>query len=533
MAESLKKKVKPPQSELLTAALFGLMALAVVLYVRVRLLGMPFERDEGEYAYSGQLIMQGLSPYLHAYTMKLPGMAYLNAIFLFCLGTSVTAVRLGLLAANILAALLLFAVGRKLLGTTAALLAAALYGLMTLSQHLLGTFAHATHFIVLFVLAAYLCIINEKKPLSQYRYFFAGILFGCAFAVKQHAVFFLIAGALSVLFTVRPARAAAGNIIAMLLGFAAPYGALLLLVLKQGAFSNFWYWTVRYASSYATGLTPLLGWLNLKSQLAEIFAGMLPYWLLALIGLLLLLARRDKAELAFILPLALAAFLAICPGFHFRPHYFILVAPVIALLAGGVVSGRLLPASLKMFVMAAFFAAAAFQFWNEGWFLFAAAPQDYVKKAYQTTKPFVEAKVVADYLAKHTQKGDRIQVLGSEPQIYFYADRLAASGYIYMYPLMEEQPYAGQMQQGMLREMTAGRPAYLVLVDDLSSWLAISAAGETFREKLNEFVMANYELDGVARVSRDSESFYVFGERAGQFVPDTGSRILVYRLKKS
>ena len=48
-------------------------ALLLVGAVRVRLLGTPLERDEGEYAYAGQLILQGIPPYHIAYNMKLPG----------------------------------------------------------------------------------------------------------------------------------------------------------------------------------------------------------------------------------------------------------------------------------------------------------------------------------------------------------------------------------------------------------------------------------------------------------------------------
>jgi len=33
----------------------------------------------------------------------------------------------------------------------------------------------------------------------------------------------------------------------------------------------------------------------------------------------------------------------------------------------------------------------------------------------------------------------------SEPPIYFYAGLRAAPGYIYMYPLMENQPYAADI----------------------------------------------------------------------------------------
>ncbi len=59
------------------------MVLLVVLlaaFIRYRLLDMPLERDEGEYAYAGQLILQGIPPYELAYNMKLPGTYYAYAL---------------------------------------------------------------------------------------------------------------------------------------------------------------------------------------------------------------------------------------------------------------------------------------------------------------------------------------------------------------------------------------------------------------------------------------------------------------------
>ena len=51
--------------------LFG--ALLFVAYVRPRLVDVPLERDEGEYAYTGQLILEGIPPYQLAYNMKFRG----------------------------------------------------------------------------------------------------------------------------------------------------------------------------------------------------------------------------------------------------------------------------------------------------------------------------------------------------------------------------------------------------------------------------------------------------------------------------
>ena len=51
----------------------AVIVFGVTVAIRIRLLGIPLERDEGEYAYAGQLILQGIPPYKLAYNMKFPG----------------------------------------------------------------------------------------------------------------------------------------------------------------------------------------------------------------------------------------------------------------------------------------------------------------------------------------------------------------------------------------------------------------------------------------------------------------------------
>ena len=79
-----------------------LVALAVlfVIIVRVRLRDMPLERDEGEYAYAGQLILQGVPPYKEAYNMKLPGTYAAYAAIMAVFGQSPSGIHLGLTLVN-------------------------------------------------------------------------------------------------------------------------------------------------------------------------------------------------------------------------------------------------------------------------------------------------------------------------------------------------------------------------------------------------------------------------------------------------
>src|SRR5213075_1933939 len=68
----------------------------------------------------------------------------------------------------------------------------------------------------------------------------------------------------------------------------------------------------------------------------------------------------------------------------------------------------------------------------------------------------------------------RSAVIGSEPEIYFTARRRAATGHIYMYPLVEQHALAMAMQPQMISEIQTNQPEYVVYVNDDISWLTSS-----------------------------------------------------------
>ncbi|HKQ62528.1 MAG TPA: hypothetical protein VJS92_14650, partial [Candidatus Polarisedimenticolaceae bacterium] len=125
------------------------VALVLVLYVRLRLAPMPLERDEGEFAYQGQLLLEGVPPYAAAYSMKPPGIYAAYALLLAIGGASARGVHLGLLAVNLATILLVYLLGQHLIDAWAGAGAAASYALLSLSPALLGLAGHATHFVAL------------------------------------------------------------------------------------------------------------------------------------------------------------------------------------------------------------------------------------------------------------------------------------------------------------------------------------------------------------------------------------------------
>ena len=87
-----------------------MVAIIIVITagLRIRFLDVPLERDEGEYAYAGQLISQGIAPYSQVYNMKLPGIYVAYAAIMAIFGQSCTGIHLGLLVANAVTIVMIF-----------------------------------------------------------------------------------------------------------------------------------------------------------------------------------------------------------------------------------------------------------------------------------------------------------------------------------------------------------------------------------------------------------------------------------------
>src|SRR6266550_8784460 len=114
------------------------LAIGAVVFIRIRLLAIPLERDEGEYAYAGQLMLQGIPPYKLAYNMKFPGTYAAYALIMSIFGQTITGIHLGFLLVNAATIALVFLLGRRLINEMAGLVAAASYAVLSLSPTVLG-----------------------------------------------------------------------------------------------------------------------------------------------------------------------------------------------------------------------------------------------------------------------------------------------------------------------------------------------------------------------------------------------------------
>jgi hypothetical protein len=137
--------------------------LVVVAAARLRLLNFPLERDEGEYAYAGQLMLQGIPPYQLAYNMKFPGTYAAYAAIMALFGQTPAGIHFGVLCLTTLTTLMLFWLGKQILDWTAGMVAATFYAVMAASPAMLGLAGHATHFAAFFATPVVCHVAGAKE----------------------------------------------------------------------------------------------------------------------------------------------------------------------------------------------------------------------------------------------------------------------------------------------------------------------------------------------------------------------------------
>ena len=521
--------------------ILAILAFALTLTIRIRLLGIPLERDEGEYAYAGQLMLQGIPPYKLAYNMKFPGVYAAYAAIMSIFGQTIWGIHWGLLLVNAAAVVLIFFLGRRLLSATAGIVAAASYAVLSLSPSVLGLAGHATNFVVLPMLGGVSLLLNESNRRASLRLFASGFLFGLGIVMKQPAIFFALFGAIYIIAKIVRARLGPGKLVLHSLIFAAgvilPFGMTCLWLLSAGVFSHFWFWTVQYAFQYASGTPLSKGAQDFFDIAKDVIAASWLLWVLAGIGLFAgIYYRRTRPATVFILGFLFFSGCALCPGLHFRPHYFILVLPAAALLIGIAIdqlsevaimhktaAARFLP----LFLMGL---ALGLPLLQGRRVFFQASPLEVCRIIYGAN-PFPESIRIAEYLRDHTDPLDTIAVLGSEPQIYFYSHRHSATGYIYTYGLVERQPYAHRMQQEMIDEISRANPKYIAFVSLDASWLKAPGSEDLIVDWFKDYASQNYRLAGLINLVTPTQTDYYFDEMLNSPPPRLVRWIVLYQRK--
>ena len=537
---------RPDSRKRSSAVWLGLLAVIVFFgWLRLRLLEVPLERDEGEYAYIAQLMLRGIPPYLAAYSMKLPGIFLVYAGILLAFGQTAAGIHLGLLVAVSLSTVLVFVLARRLLNDAGAIAAAACFALLSAGQAVKGFNANAEPFILPLALGGLLLLLKGLEGRQAGLWLFlSGLSFGGAFLIKQHGAAFGIFGGLYLLGALGrartdPLRRKIAMLAVYVCGTILPFATVVLIFISLGIFRKFWFYTFVYSRTYVSHTSMDEAMVSLFWSLRDVVVAAPLIWAAAVLGLFFVARKRwAGGSRSFWVGFAAVSFLALVPGFYFRTHYFILVFPAIACLTGAAAMTALkafkkaIPGRRAFGAVVALLAVVFFgsQIYHQRKLFFAANAWEASWEMYGP-QPFFfnEARQIAQRLKPSLSAEDTIAVVGSEPEIYFYLGRKAPTGFLYIYYLTEEQPYAPAMQAEFIRDLESKLPDYLIYA---SSWKAGYVSPEAYDGLFRwyeKFRDRHYELIGLVDIISRRLTIFRWDDEVRGYKFRSPCRILVYR----
>ena len=184
----------------------------------------------------------------------------------------------------------------------------------------------------------------------------------------------------------------------------------------------------------------------------------------------------------------MTAFVGVAASGHFFPHYFQQLLPPLAAGAAACIAmtpGRVSRPLVVRTALVSGFArlpllVAAVSFWP-------LAPAETMRRIYPGN-PFHVMPEVAREIASQSQPHETVFVFGTEPELYFYAERVAASKYIHLFPLFGPFTTAADRQRETLAQLERARPAVIV-------WLG----NRMFRDPVRDGGLVDWMEETIAR----------------------------------
>lgn len=508
-------------------ACIAIVAAAIAMFglLRVPFLSLPLERDEGEYAYIAQRAAHGEVPYRDAFDQKPPGvfLAYRAAFGLF--GETIEGIHLFLYLWTAATGMVLFSFVRRVAGALAASFAALVFAVVSIEPRLVATAANTEAFMILPMVAAMYCLVRGVDARGSGWWLACGMLAASACWFKQVAVTNAVYVALAVAVssygsaTRRPGWQLVKGLLWFGAGGALVSAPVLAYFSAVGAWQPFVDAVFLHNFEYSQRVPASIGLELLRYRLANQAPCLAVVWLAAAPVVLapMWIGRRNWFLLV---GFAVASFAGVSVGFYFRPHYFIQFLPALATLAGislAAAAGRLLGRSRPVAVLgvlALVVLVVAPPVWANRAVLLAESTTQIARQIYGIN-PFPESLAIGRQIRESSAPGDEVLVVGSEPQILFYAERASATRYIFFYPLTAALPGALERQREALREIAAKQPLFVVWVNVAQSLQVAEDTPKLIFTALADRVRENYRVVLLGRPAGEDAAYeWMRGRRA-------------------
>ncbi len=189
-------------------------------------------------------------------------------------------------------------------------------------------------------------------------------------------------------------------------------------------------------------------------------------WIFSAAGLIALIVAGKGKWFAFLAGWLITSTIGVSASGYFFPHYFQQLLPPLALISvfGALWLSELRPWRTSWILGALFSLLLALLPLKTLWpFWFSYTPADAVRAIYPGNF-FAEMPAFAARIAQVTSSEQRVFVFGAEPELLFYAQRVSATRYIFLFPLYGPYRNAHEKQIAAADEIQRAAPAAAVYV---------------------------------------------------------------------
>ena len=444
--------------------------LLITAAVRIPLLDVPFERDEGEYAYIAWRLGDNELPYRDWVDQKPPAIFWVYRTALALPLDPIRAVHFAALLFSTASACALFFLARQFMNRLWAFFAAALFVLLSADPFAQGTAANTELFMLLPLILSQITFLKAvDNPRNILLMMICGALTGISIAFKQVAAvnwFLLIA-----LYPIFAApekrwRSAVAFAIWSFGGLFAVAGIIALYFRARHGLSELVDNVFTHNLEYIGAMT----WSDRLQFCAETLTRLARaetlVWILSAAGLIALIVAGKGKWFAFLAGWLITSMIGVSASGYFFPHYFQQLLPSLALIAGFGAQwlselrpwrSGWIPRALLGLLLVILPLKTLWPFWVSY------TSADAVRTIYPGNF-FAEMPEFAGRIAQVALPKQRVFVFGAEPELLFYAQRVSATRFIFLFPLYGPYRNVREKQMAAAEEIQRTAPAVAVYV---------------------------------------------------------------------
>jgi hypothetical protein len=452
----------------------------------------PFERDEGEYAYSAWLLRTGDIPYKDSFLQKPPMIIYTYMIGQFINPWALWPPRMIASIFILITSFLIYLIAKKEWGSFAGIFSTFIFLPLVGFPPITPFAANTEKFMILPMTLVLFLFIYFKDSIKKWPFVLSGVLSSVAIFYKPICLPVLAFIVLFWIFEIykknnkdikTALRAFLYFLIpAIMVGlfFLIPFLGMLPFLIEEVFIFNF-----SYLGAFSSPFE------NLFSYILKF----LKYWWILIPLFFGLFIKKPKDFYYFIILLLISLFTIFSTPIG---HYYVMIMPILALIFGSLFSSVVLRFEHKnkiifsLVTIPIILYSMIFPF-KEQLYLSHAKLSEWV---YGTVNPFVDALEIGKKVKEITKEGDSIFVAGSEPEIYYYSQRKTNTRFNITYPLNLPTSFREKYQTELVSDISSANPSLIVVSNRAHSGLWDEDSPTIFIDYLNKLLLENYNIIG-------------------------------------